>query len=108
MGMCAAISQRGVLHCHAILGPYNTMLLLGFLDGLRERVFQLDQREPAQPVQPCYIVVWDNVSFHRSALVCDWFTNNPRFSNIFLPAYSPFLNPIEEGFFRQGDGKYSI
>ncbi len=98
MGMCAAISQRGVLHRHAILGPFNTMLLLGFLDGLRERVFQLDQREPAQPVQPCYVVVWDNVSVHRSALVRDWFTNNPRFSNIFLPAYSPFLNPIEEFF----------
>ncbi len=103
--MCAAISQRRVLHRHAILGPYNTMLLLGFLDGLRERVFQLDQREPAQPVQPCYVVVWDNVSFHHSALLRDWFTNNPRFSSIFLPAYSLFLNPIEE-FFRQGDGKY--
>ncbi len=64
-----------------------------FLDGLRERVFQLDQREPAKPVQPCYVVVWDNVSFHRSAVVRDWFNNNPRFSNIFLPAYSPFLNP---------------
>ena len=25
--MCAAISQRGVLHRHASLGPYNTMLL---------------------------------------------------------------------------------
>ncbi len=75
MGMYATISQRGVLHRHAILGPYNTMHLLGFLDGLRERVFQLDQREPAQPVQPCYVVVWDNVSFHHSALVRDWFTN---------------------------------
>lgn len=96
--MCAAISQRGVLHRHAILGPYNTMLLLAFLDGLREHMFQLDHREPAQPDHPHYVVVWDNVSFHRAALVRDWFTNNPRFSNIFLPAYSPFLNPIEEFF----------
>ncbi len=75
MGMYAAISQQGVLP-HAIIGPRNTMLLLGFLDGLRERVFQLDQSEPVQPVQPCNVVVWDNVSFHRTALVCDWFTNN--------------------------------
>ncbi|XP_019203725.1 uncharacterized protein LOC109195670 [Oreochromis niloticus] len=96
--MCAAISQRGVLHRHAVLGPYNTMLLLAFLDGLRQHMFQLDYREPAQPEQPHYVVVWDNVSFHRAALVRDWFTNNPRFSNIFLPAYSPFLNPIEELF----------
>ncbi|XP_063324685.1 uncharacterized protein LOC134634684 [Pelmatolapia mariae] len=96
--MCAAISQRGVLHRHAVLGPYNTMLLLAFLDGLRQHMFQMDYREPAQPEQPHYVVVWDNVSFHRAALVRDWFTNNPRFSNIFLPAYSPFLNPIEELF----------
>lgn len=96
--MCAAISHRGVLHCHATLGPYNTMHLLSFLDGLRDHVYRLDQREPAQPEQPCCIVIWDNVSFHRAALVLDWFTNNPRFSNIFLPAYSPSLNPIEEFF----------
>uniref|UniRef100_A0A672NUQ4 Uncharacterized protein n=1 Tax=Sinocyclocheilus grahami TaxID=75366 RepID=A0A672NUQ4_SINGR len=50
------------------------------------------------PEQPRYIVVWENVCFHRAALVLDWFTNNQRFSNIFLPAYSPFLNPIEEFF----------
>ncbi len=66
--MCAAIS-------------HNTMHLLAFLDGLQDHVHWLDQREPAQPQQSCY--------------VRDWFTNNPRFSNIFLPAYSPFLNPIE-------------
>ncbi|XP_025762446.1 uncharacterized protein LOC109201766 [Oreochromis niloticus] len=40
--MCAAISQRG-----------------------------LDYREPAQPEQPHYVVVWDNVSFHRAALAME-------------------------------------
>ncbi|KAF4073214.1 hypothetical protein AMELA_G00256280 [Ameiurus melas] len=90
---------RGLLHCHAILGPYNTMFLIGFLDCLRECVFQLDQREAAHPEQSFHVVVWDNISFHHVALVPDWFTNNLRFSNIFLPAYSPILNPIEEGFF---------
>ncbi len=43
-------------------------------------------------------VIWDNVSFHRAALVRNWFSDHPRFSNMFLPAYSPFLNPIEEFF----------
>lgn len=96
--LCTAISQRGVLHRHAILGPYNTMLLLAFLDGLRQHMFQRDYSEPAQPEQPHYAAVWCNVSFHHAALVHDWFTNNPRLSNIFLPAYSPFLNPMEEVF----------
>ncbi|XP_016306047.1 tripartite motif-containing protein 16-like [Sinocyclocheilus anshuiensis] len=43
-----------------------------------EHMFQLDLRKPAQPEQPRYILVWDRVSFHRTALVRDWFTNNPR------------------------------
>lgn len=83
--MCATISQQEELHRHAILWRYNTMLLLAFL---REHMFQMDLRIPAQPEQPNYVVVWDNVSFHRTALVRDWFTNNPNFPYIFLPAYS--------------------
>ncbi|XP_039902261.1 uncharacterized protein LOC120742857 [Simochromis diagramma] len=31
----------------------------------------LDYREPAQPEQPHYVVVWDNVSFHRAALAME-------------------------------------
>ena len=34
-----------------------------------------------------YVVVWDNVSFHHSHLVREWFA--------YLPPYSPLLNPIE-------------
>ncbi|KAK3561613.1 hypothetical protein QTP86_010689 [Hemibagrus guttatus] len=45
-----------------------------------------------------YIVIWDNVSFHRSALVQNWFHDHPQFSLQYLPPYSPFLNPIEEFF----------
>ncbi|KAL7839324.1 hypothetical protein SRHO_G00259820 [Serrasalmus rhombeus] len=51
-----------------------------------------------EPEQPSYVVIWDNVSFHRAALVNDWFTNNPQFVVLHLPPYSPFLNPIEEFF----------
>lgn len=32
--MCTAISHLGVLHCHANLSPYSTMLLLTFLNSL--------------------------------------------------------------------------
>lgn len=31
---CAAITQNGVLHRHAHMGPYNTALILTFLDQL--------------------------------------------------------------------------
>jgi len=45
-----------------------------------------------------YIVVWDNVAFHRSALTQNWFHQQPQFTVEYLPPHSPFLNPIEEFF----------
>ncbi|KAL7839064.1 hypothetical protein SRHO_G00257220 [Serrasalmus rhombeus] len=93
--MCAAIGPRGVIHHHAQLGPYNTPRLVSFLDELKN-LLNLPQEE--EPEQPSYVVIWDNVSFHRAALVNDWFTNNPQFVVLHLPPYSPFLNPIEEFF----------
>ncbi|XP_041931271.1 uncharacterized protein LOC121694936 [Alosa sapidissima] len=48
--------------------------------------------------QTSYVIIWDNVSFHRAALVRNWFTDHPLFTVVYLPPYSPFLNPIEEFF----------
>ncbi|KAK0135588.1 hypothetical protein N1851_028538 [Merluccius polli] len=88
--LCAAITQNGVLHHHANLGPYNANLILAFLDRLHEIVTALNQVD-----QMRYIVVWDNVSFHRAALVQNWFHEHPEFEVLYLPPYSPFRNPIE-------------
>ena len=93
---CAAINHHGILHHHSILGPYNTARLLTFLDTLHNIVMPPDQPDDAE--QPRYVVIWDNVSFHRAALVCTWFINHPRFLALPLPPYSPFLNAIEEFF----------
>ena len=90
--LCAAIIQNGVLHRHAHMGPYNTALILTFLDQLHN-ITAANQIDHMQ-----YIVVWDNVSFHRSALVQNWFQQHPHFTILYLPPYSPFLNPIEEFF----------
>ena len=43
----------------------------------------------------CFVIIWDNMAFHHSR-VNDWFTAHPRMMMLFLPAYSPMLNPIEE------------
>ncbi|XP_038555701.1 uncharacterized protein LOC119888961 [Micropterus salmoides] len=44
-------------------------------------------------------VIADNVSFHRTNQIREWFTTNSNpFLNVCLPPYSPFLNPIEEFF----------
>ncbi|XP_034740321.1 keratin, type I cytoskeletal 9-like [Etheostoma cragini] len=90
--LCAAIKQNGVLHPHAHMGPYNTALILTFLDQLHN-ITAANQIDHMQ-----YIVVWDNVSFHRSALVQNWFQQHPHFTVLYLPPYSSFLNPKEEFF----------
>ncbi len=41
--LCAAITQNGVLHHHANLGPYNANLILAFLHRLHEIVTALNQ-----------------------------------------------------------------
>lgn len=93
--MCAAITQNGVLHHHATLGPYNTAHMLTFLEAIHNML--VPDQNP-DPEQPRFVVIWDNVSFHRAVLVQNWFATHPRFTVVYLPPYSPFLNPIEEFF----------
>ncbi|KAJ8342595.1 hypothetical protein SKAU_G00325230 [Synaphobranchus kaupii] len=48
--MYAAVSQQGVLHHHANLGPYNTARLITFLDTLHGILIPAEQRGgPEQP-----------------------------------------------------------
>ncbi len=75
------------------LGSYNTDLILTFLDRLHNIITAANQRDQMQ-----YILIWDNVGFHHSALVQNWFHQHPQFTVQYLPPYSPFLNPIEEFF----------
>ncbi len=88
--MCAAITHHGVM------GPYNTAHLITFLDTLHNTLIPPDQVDG--PEQLRYVVIWDNISFHRAALVRNWFTAHPCFLVVYLPPYSPFLNTIEDFF----------
>ena len=84
--LCAAITQNGVLLRHTSMGPYNTPHILTCLERLHNIVTAVNHRHQMQ-----YIVIWDNVSFHRSALVQNWFQHHPQFTELYLPPYSPFL-----------------
>lgn len=75
-------------YLHVSVGPCNMALLLQFLDQLYHHILQLEGK-PGQPDQAHYIVIWNSMSFHQAALVCTWFNDHPRFTSIFLPAYSP-------------------
>lgn len=91
--MCAAITQNGVLHHNARMGPYNTGHILTFLDAIYTMLVPDPNQAPSR-----FVVIWDNVSFHRAVLVQNWFATHPQFLVLYLPPYSPFLNPIEEFF----------
>ncbi len=77
---------------------YNTQLLLAFLNTLYRDLILEQERGLVRPHLSNYVVVWDNVSFHRTNIVRDWFAAHERITVEFLPPYSPFINPIEEFF----------
>jgi transposase len=41
------------------------------------------------------IMIVDNVRYHHAKLLKKWLEKIPKFELIYLPAYSPELNPIE-------------
>ena len=92
ISLCAAISLQGLLNHQTKLGPFNTEHIITFLDALHDAAVQ------DRPEQPMFVVVWHNVSFHRAALVHKGFTNHHQFEVLYLPPYTPFLNPIEDFF----------
>ena len=89
ISMCAAISEDGVLGRRPLLGSYNAAHLIEFLNEIELA---------CQGEGVTYVIVWDNVSFHHAEVVQAWFQTHPRFMTLYLPPYSPFLNPIEESF----------
>ena len=91
ISMCAAISEDGVVGRRPLLGSY----------GLAAHLIEfLNEIEPAcqgEGVTYCDIVC-DNVSFHHAQVVQAWLQAHPQFMTLYLPPYSPFLNPIEDFF----------
>uniref|UniRef100_A0A1A8NVX0 DDE superfamily endonuclease n=1 Tax=Nothobranchius rachovii TaxID=451742 RepID=A0A1A8NVX0_9TELE len=72
-----------------VIGPYNTGRLVALLHDLYGRVVLGEERDVDRRNQPTYIIVWDNVAFHHSHAVTEWFVAHPRMES---------LNPIEEFF----------
>ncbi|RXN21011.1 hypothetical protein ROHU_016731 [Labeo rohita] len=88
--MCAANSNNGVL-CHIpTIGPYNTERLITFLNSLHERLIPPDERGLLSPGMPLFVIIWDNLAFHHSRLVNEWFGVHPRMMMLFLPTFPTF------------------
>src|SRR4029434_9034140 len=65
---CAVLSENGVVTHIPNLGPYNTQKLLVFLDHLHSDFIPLHERGLVGPHLPTFVIVWDNVSFHRGKI----------------------------------------
>lgn len=83
IAMCAAMGQNGVLHHHAILGPYNTDHIITFLKTQHNILIPDDNHNGSQ--QSRFVINWYNVNFHWSARVRNWFINHPQMSVLYLP-----------------------
>lgn len=94
--MCAAMANAGLLLHKCQVGPYNTERLLAFLNDLHQRLVPEQDQEGEN--MRTFVISWDNVAFHHSQAITSWFEDHPRLVSLFLPPYSPFLNPIEEFF----------
>jgi transposase len=86
----AAICDDQILYYEVLEGNINADRFSYFIDNLANA---RDQKH----LPPNSILVMDNVGFHRNAAVKE-ITKIKGFERNYLPAYIPFLNPIEAMF----------
>ncbi len=85
--LCAIISRNGIEHHKIINGAYNAEIFITFLHECRDKnVFSRNT-----------LLILDNVSFHHSSNVKNVF-EDLGIEVLYLPAYSPGLNLIENVF----------
>lgn len=89
ISICAAMSEEGLLVNKVHRGSYTAVLFVEFLELLFARLDVLGRTA-------CWVIL-DNVRFHHCTIVADCAT---KFGHclVFLPPYSPMLNPIESLF----------
>lgn len=65
-------------------------------DGLKTWAFLRRLRQASRWAGRRVIVIVDNAKYHHATLHLEWrLSQEPAFQLVFLPAYSPELNPVE-------------
>lgn len=94
VSLCAAISKIGVEKFETLLTPYNTMCYGQYMERL---INELTAKNISRAV-----LIMDNVPFHRSTSIQNLISDSGH-TLLYLPPYSPFLNPIENCFAKWKD-----
>ncbi|KAG0439339.1 hypothetical protein DMUE_2498 [Dictyocoela muelleri] len=89
INLCAAISKFGIIHYKLSITAYN---INSFFVFLTEIMTILTKKNITNAV-----FIMDNVPFHKSEIIKN-LINNSGHRYLYLPAYSSFLNPIENLF----------
>ncbi|KAG8926769.1 hypothetical protein FRC01_008402 [Tulasnella sp. 417] len=87
--MLPALSLEGILHLSILPHSFNAASFRLFIDGL------LDEMHPYPG--PNSVIVMDNASIHKGPGLCEMIEERGM-RLLYLPPYSPDLNPIEEAF----------
>jgi transposase len=95
ISVCCAINSGGIVHYLPRTRAYNGESFTGFLTELVEKL----QERGLQST----VIILDNVPFHRN-ISAKGVIETAGHSLMFLPPYSPFLNPIENMFAKWKEG----
>ena len=63
--------------------------------GFRKEHIRRFLQHLLQNIDGDILVVWDNLSAHKSHLVQDFIAEHDRLEGLHLPPYAPDLNPVE-------------
>ena len=80
------------LRCNELVAPW---VIDGAIDGQAFDIYVRTQLAPT--LEPGDVVIWDNLNVHKSPRAAEAIRNRGAWI-LFLPRYSPDLNPIEKAF----------
>lgn len=89
ISLCCCFNKESLFYYDVNIKPYNNESFLGHINAFFN--FLLDKS-----LGPC-VIIMDNVRFHKHINVSTRFAEMGH-KLVFLPVYSPFLNPIENFF----------
>lgn len=89
ISVCCAMTKNGIVKYSSQTSAFKTSTFADFIDSLLDYITSVNISKA--------VIIMDNVPFHKSQIIKEKFNNENRLL-LFLPPYSPFLNPIENMF----------
>jgi len=91
ISVCCAMIRNGIKYFNSQTKSFKTLTFSNFIDDLFTKINELNISKA--------VVLMDNVLFHKHHMIKTKFEQSNHVL-LFLPSYSPFLNPIENMFAR--------